>query len=299
MTVASEHSNKALIVGCGYVGKRLAQKLQASSSVHAVVRSEARRDALNEAGIDASTLDLDRPQSRTFPNELIEHAALFYLAPPPAEGLSDTRLDRFLRIVNASPSVFVYISTTGVYGDTGGGEVDETTRVNPQTQRAERRVSAEDMTRVWCTENQVRRLVLRVPGIYGPGRLPVERLQRGEPVIALAEAGITNRIHVDDLVAACIAAAGNTEARGVYNVTDGNSISGTEFTLRVAQLTNLPPPPQLSMDEARLVLSPERMSFLDESRRVSNRRMLKELGVRLKYANIDDGIRASLAAAPA
>jgi nucleoside-diphosphate-sugar epimerase len=95
-------------------------------------------------------------------------------------------------------------------------------------------------------------------------------------------------------VSACIAAANNIEARGVYNVTDGNSISGTEFTLRVAKLTNLPEPPQISMDEARLVLSAERMSFLDESRRVNNRRMLHELGVQLKYADIDDGIRASL-----
>jgi len=284
-----------LIVGCGYVGKRLAQALRATCAVHALVRSERSRNSLQSMNVPGSMLDLDRPQTGALPDELIEQSALFYLAPPPPHGLSDTRLDRFLRLISATPCVFVYIGTTGVYGNTDGAEVDETTRVNPQTQRAERRVSAEDMTRVWCTENQVRRVVLRVPGIYGPGRLPLERLQRGEPVIALAEAGITNRIHVDDLVAACIAAAGNVEARGIYNVTDGNSISGTEFTLRVAQLAGLPAPPQISMDEARLVLSPERMSFLDESRRIRNRRMLQDLGVQLKYANIDDGIRASLA----
>jgi nucleoside-diphosphate-sugar epimerase len=294
-TAARETPQNALIVGCGYVGKRLARALRPTYRVTGTVRSEASRQQLQSMGIDSAILNLDQSHPRpTLSHAQTAGAALFYLASPPAHGLSDTRLDRFLPLIDFPLEVFVYISTTGVYGDTNGGEVDETARVNPQTQRAERRVSAEEMTRVWCTENQVRRVVLRVPGIYGPGRLPIERLQRGEPVIAMAEAGITNRIHVDDLVSACIAAAQNTAARGVYNVTDGNSISGTEFTMRVAQLANLPEPPQISMDEARLVLSPERMSFLEESRRVNNRRMLKELGVQPRYADIDAGIRASL-----
>lgn len=293
--IAATDTRFALIVGCGYVGKHLAKALQPAHRVTGTVRSDASRQTLQALNIQSVVLDLDKPHSHeSLPRELTEHAALFYLAPPPPQGLSDTRLDRFLPMVQFMPDVFVYISTTGVYGDADGGQVDETTKVNPQTQRAERRVSAEDMTRVWCTENQVRRVVLRVPGIYGPDRLPLERLRKGEPVIALSEAGITNRIHVDDLVGACLAAERNTEARGVYNVTDGNSMSGTEFTLHVATLANLPEPPQISMDEARLVLSAERMSFLDESRRVSNRRMLHELGVKLKYADIDDGIRASL-----
>jgi nucleoside-diphosphate-sugar epimerase len=296
MTSASA-SAKALIVGCGYVGKRLAKALQSTHRVTGTVRSERSQQALTKLGIENVLLNLDQRHSHeSLPRELTERTTLFYLTPPPPHGLSDTRLDRFLPMVQFTPDVFVYISTTGVYGDVDGGQVDETTKVNPQTQRAERRVTAEDMTRVWCTENQVRRVVLRVPGIYGPDRLPIERLQRGEPVIALDEAGITNRIHVDDLVSACIAAANNAEARGVYNITDGNSISGTEFTLRVAKLANLPEPPQITMDEARLVLSAERMSFLDESRRVNNRRMLHELGVQLRYADIDDGIRASLPA---
>jgi nucleoside-diphosphate-sugar epimerase len=133
-----------------------------------------------------------------------------------------------------------------------------------------------------------------VPGIYGPDRLPLERLRKSEPVVRPEDAGISNRIHVDDLVAACEAAIENKEARGVYNVTDGNSISSTTFIDLVAKLTGLRPPPRVSMEEAQLTFSPERLSFLNESRRVSNDRMLKHLGVQLRYADLEAGIRASL-----
>jgi nucleoside-diphosphate-sugar epimerase len=187
------------------------------------------------------------------------------------------------------------MSTTGVYGDTGGDWVDESSPLRPRTDRARRRVSAEEMTRVWCNERRVRRVVLRVPGIYGPGRLPIERLQRSEPVIRTQEAGISNRIHVDDLVEACLLAISNQEARGVYNVTDGNSLSSTEFTQLVARIAGLPSPPQVSLEEAQLTFSPERLSFVNESRRVSNDRMLKHLGLKLRYGDLEAGIRNSLA----
>jgi nucleoside-diphosphate-sugar epimerase len=164
----------------------------------------------------------------------------------------------------------------------------------PLTERARRRVSAEEMTRVWCHERRVRRVVLRVPGIYGPDRLPLERLRKSEPVVRPEDAGISNRIHVDDLVTACEAAIENKEARGVYNVSDGNSVSSTSFIDLVAQLTGLPHPPRVSMEEAQLTFSPERLSFLNESRRVSNDRMRKHLGVKLRYTDLEAGIRASL-----
>ncbi len=293
--MTSEQAN-AVIVGCGYTGQRLAQALLAAHPVLAIVRSEISRSKLQARGIAAWQIDLDSVTADTWPLQAnhFDNSLLFYFAPPTAEGLSDARLDRFLRRIKGRPAVFVYMSTTGVYGNTNGAEVDESTPVNPQTDRAQRRMSAEHMTRVWCNENQVRRVVLRVPGIYGVDRIPIVRLQRREPFIRLSEAGVTNRIHVDDLVAACVAVAGNPDARGVYNVTDGNSMSSTEFMRRVAQITELPAPREISLEEARLTLSTERMSFLDESRRVSNTRLLGELGLQLRYADVDAGIRASL-----
>jgi nucleoside-diphosphate-sugar epimerase len=281
-------------VGCGYVGRRLAPRLAERFEVSALVRSQASVAALAADNIRATTLDLDRvPAGASIP-ERLDQAAIVYLTPPPPRGESELRLDRFLQLATVPPRAFLYMSTTGVYGDTGGALVDEARPVRPRTDRARRRVSAEEMTRVWCSERRVRRIVLRVPGIYGPGRLPLERLRRREPVVRRSEAGVSNRIHVDDLVETCVAAIENPEARGVYNVTDGASITATEFFEAVARIAGLPSPPQVSMEEAQLTFSAERLSFINESRRISNERMLKNLGVRLRYADVNEGIRASL-----
>ncbi len=284
-----------LIVGCGYVGTRLARRLLERFDVSAIVRSQENARLLAQHGIQAVTLDLDRVRLGAHIPERLEQAATFYLAPPSQQGESDLRLDRLFQLATVPPAAFIYMSTTGVYGDAKGETVDESSAIAPLTERARRRVSAEEMTRVWCTERRVRRVVLRVPGIYGPGRLPLARLRAHEPAIHPDEAGISNRIHVDDLVTACIAAVTHAEARGTYNVTDGTALSATDFLDRVARLAGLPPPPRVSMDEAQLTFGAERLSFLNESRRVSNERMLKHLGVELRYANVDEGIAHSLA----
>jgi nucleoside-diphosphate-sugar epimerase len=284
----------ALIVGCGYVGSRVAARLSSSHDVTAIVRSAASVASLSRAGIRAIALDLDRVRANAVIPERFDQDVVFYLAPPPSLGESDLRLDRFLQLATIPPRTFVYISTTGVYGNSHGELVDESRPVEPATDRGRRRVSAEEMTRVWCHERRVRRVVLRVPGIYGPERLPLELLRRREPMVRVEEASLSNRIHVDDLVEACIAAASNPEARGVYNVTDGHPSSSTEFVKQLAALTGLPPPSEVSMVEAQLTFSPERLSFLNESRRVSNERMLKHLGATLKYADMREGIRRSL-----
>ncbi len=288
-----------LVAGCGYVGQRLALRLQEQFDVTGLVRSAERVAELHSAGIRAIAIDLDRVRPGVTIPERLDQEAIVYLTPPPVLGESDLRLDRFLQLAAVPPHTFVYMSTTGVYGDTAGGVVDESTAVQPRTDRARRRVSAEEMTRVWCNERRVRRVVLRVPGIYGPERLPLERLRHLEPVVREREAGINNRIHVDDLVEACARAIANPEARGVYNVTDGQPFSSTAFINLVAKVAGLPAPPQVSMEEAQLTFSPQRLSFLNESRRVSNERMLKHLGVVLKYADVEAGIRASLPATPA
>ncbi|HEY8539448.1 MAG TPA: SDR family oxidoreductase [Steroidobacteraceae bacterium] len=287
---------QVLIVGCGYVGTRLARRLQADYYVAAIVRSRERARALAREGIEAITLDLDKARLGAPIPERLDHEATFYLAPPTQKGESDLRLDRFLQLAAVPPRTFVYMSTTAVYGDAKGAWVDESTPVSPSTERARRRVSAEEMTRVWCTERHVRRVVLRVPGIYGPGRLPLERLRAREPVVHPDEAGFSNRIHVDDLVEACVLGMTNPNARGIYNITDGNTCSATEFMDRVAQQAGLPIPPRVSLDEAQLTFPPERLAFLGESRRVSNERMRKHLGVVLRYADLDEGIRQALRA---
>ncbi|MGC3983071.1 MAG: SDR family oxidoreductase [Steroidobacteraceae bacterium] len=285
---------QAFIVGCGYVGRRLAQQLGKQYNLYGLVRSTDHLKALRAVHVEPIVVNLDKLSRQDLSPVWFRNCTLFYFAPPPGEGESDTRLNRFLNLLEAYPDTLIYISTTGVYGNTQGATVDETTQVNPQTQRASRRVSAEHITRIWCTENKVRRVVLRVPAIYGPGRLPLDRLRKGEPVIRPEEAPIINRIHVDDLVQACMAATLDPETHGIYNVSDGNSISLTEYLQRVAHLAKLPEPPQIPMDEAQLSFSPEYLSYLDESRRIDNTRMRNELGVQLRYADLSQGILASL-----
>jgi nucleoside-diphosphate-sugar epimerase len=186
------------------------------------------------------------------------------------------------------------MSTTGVYGDAGGAIVTEATPVAPASDRSRRRVDAEARAVEWCSGRGTRCVILRVPGIYGPWRLPIERLRRGEPALRPEDAGPGNRIHVDDLVSACSAALERRVA-GVFNVGDGNHASTTTYLQRVAAPAGLAPPRLVSMEEARSAVGPGLLAYLVESRRIDNRRMLEDLGVRLAYADLDAGIAASLA----
>jgi nucleoside-diphosphate-sugar epimerase len=288
-------TRRCLIAGCGYVGRRLAHRLRAAWQVAAIARSEASLTPLRDAGIEVHAMDFDSAQLPEELGALADGAAIAYLAPPPETGRSDPRLGRFLAALGrARPSVLLYMSTTGVYGDTRGASVSESSPVAPGNDRSRRRVDAEQQAMAWCRAHDVRCVVLRVPGIYGPHRLPVARLMRGEPALRPEDAGPGNRIHVDDLVSACGAALERT-VRGVINVGDGDCSSTTVFLLATARLAGLPAPPLVSMEEARGRIGPGMLSFLVESRRVELQRMHEELEVRPRYPTLEAGIQASLA----
>jgi nucleoside-diphosphate-sugar epimerase len=288
-----------LIVGCGYTGLRLARRLRPAWRVVAVARSADTASRLEAEGLATLRADLDAPIDSGPPAEALaaaaDGAAIAYLAPPPDGGEGDPRLARFLAALGpARPAAFVYMSTTGVYGDTGGATVTEASPVAPSNDRSRRRVAAERAATTWCEARGVRAVVLRVPGIYGPQRLPLERLARGEPALRPEDAGPGNRIHVDDLVTACVAAL-ERPVQGVFNVTDGNPASTTVYLQRTAALAGLPPPPLVALAEAPGRIGAGMLAFLVESRQVDNRRMREELGVEPRYAKLDDGIAASLA----
>jgi nucleoside-diphosphate-sugar epimerase len=288
------HPVRYLVAGCGYVGLRLAVRLLSQGPVIALTRGAANVAALAARGLDAERWDLDAPDAPP-PPSLARAAVLYYLIPPPPHGTTDTRLARALAALEVPPTRFVYISTTGVYGDAGGGIVDEDSPLNPTTERAQRRADAERQVRAWCEARGVPWTILRVPGIYGPGRLPLDRLRRSDPVIRHAEAGYSSRIHADDLAEACVLAGTLPAAAGrIYNVTDGNTATMTEYFERVATLAGLPPPPLVSRAEAARVLSPMLMSFLDESRRIDSSRIRRELGFEPRYADLRLGILSSL-----
>lgn len=281
-----------LIVGCGDLGGRLAARAQAHGEpVQCLVRSPARAAALSAAGHDAYSLDLDG-DGLALP-EAWNPRRIYYLAPPPREGRDDPRVGRLLAALPAGRSRrIVYISTTGVYGDCHGEWVDETRPVHPQADRARRRLAAEERLRAWRTRGGGELVVLRVAGIYGPGKLPLERLARREPMVAASEAPWTNRIHVDDLVAVCEAAMATGRDGEVYNVSDGHPGNMRDYFDRVADLCDLPRAPLVRLAEAEGRLSVGLMSYLAESRRLDNAKMLDELGVRLRYPDLERGLAA-------
>lgn len=281
------------IVGCGDIGLRVARRCQAEDrTVRALARSDDSARRLRTAGIEPVAGDLDAPLALTaLP---VTGRIVFYLVPPPAGGDSDPRMAAFLTALDGRPARIVYISTTGVYGDARGEWVTEDTPAHPTTPRARRRWDAECALHRYAGAQGVEVVILRVPGIYGPGRLPVEAIRSGRAVLAERDAPYSNRIHADDLAAVCMAAAVRGVAGAVYNVSDGRPGSMTQYFNAVADALAMPRPPQVARADADGVLTPAMLSFLDESRRVDNRRMREELGVVLRYPDFESGIRASL-----
>lgn len=290
-----------LIAGCGYVGTRFARREVGRRPVLALVRSAQAQGALAAFGSALHTLriDFDAPPDPALQSALaaaVERAAVLYLAPPPDRGVTDPRLESFLaQAGKAVPAVVVYISTTGVYGDAAGAQVDESTPVAPGNDRSRRRVAAEGTVQAWCAARGVRCVILRVPGIYGPHRLPLERLRRNEPALRDEDAGPGNRIHVDDLAAAMAQAIDQPQAQGIYNVTDGDQASTTAYLRMTAAAAGLAPPTLIAKSDAQASIPAGMLSFLLESRRVDNRRMREELGVQLQYPTLQSGVLASMA----
>jgi nucleoside-diphosphate-sugar epimerase len=281
--------NPVLIVGCGYIGRRVAARLEAAGRrATGLVRSAASVQALRDAGIDALMCDLDS-ELAPLPAGIRE---VYYLAPPPGEGETDTRLARVLEALASPPRRVVYISTSAVYGDCGGDWIDEDYPVGPTTPRGLRRLDAERQLQAWAGQHGVEWIILRVPGIYGPGKLPLARLEKGLPVLREDQAPYTNRIHGDDLAAICVAAMGSDRPNRVYNVSDGHPSNMTDYFFRVADAAGLPRPPVVARAEADAVLSAGMLSFLNDSRRMRNDRMLAALGVTLRYPDLDAGLKS-------
>jgi nucleoside-diphosphate-sugar epimerase len=283
-----------LIVGCGYLGRAVASAyLEQGLSVTGLVRSPESADKLRALGARAAVADLD---ASPLPDLPLESADLFNFCPPPAAGDEDSRVQRLIEEFSrqGDPRRIVHLSTTGVYGDCGGQWVDETRPVGPVAARAKRRMDGESRLREWRERSGGELVILRVAGIYGPGKLPLERLRQGLPLIRESEAPFSNRIHVADLVRVCVAAMERGGDGEIYNVSDGHPTTMTDYFNRLADTVGLPRPPLISLAEGEQQLSAGMMSYMRESRRLDNRKMLRELGVKLQYPTLAQGLPVCL-----
>ncbi|VCU69086.1 hypothetical protein PIGHUM_01146 [Pigmentiphaga humi] len=193
----------------------------------------------------------------------------------------------------------VYASTTGVYGDARGRRLAETAPARPVSARGRRRVAAEAAWRAparararqaWLGLAPWRATVLRIPGIYGRDRLPLERLRAGLPRLAPGEDVYTNHIEIGDLARALETALYRGRPQRIVHAADGQDLKMGDYFDAVADAAGLPRPPRLSAAQVRAAVSPAMWSFMQESRRLDNRRLLAELRVRLRHPSVGDAL---------
>ena len=285
---------QVIIAGCGYVGERLAKRFRRDGvNPLCLVRSEERQTLLAGAGFESVRCNLDEAGS-ALPS--VDGAVIFYLVPPPGGGFDDSRTRQFIHLLDSAgtPAKIIYMSTTAVYGDAGGAVVTEEHKAQPDTARGKRRLDAEQVFAKWCGTMGVPFVILRVTGIYGPGRLPLHLIRQGQALLREEDAGITNRIHVDDLVNVCMRVSMPDVSNDVFNVSDGSPSTMTAYFNAVAEAAGLPRQPQVSREEARDKLTPLMYSYATESRLVDNSKIRVILGIKLKYPDLASGLRDSL-----
>ena len=282
-----------LIAGCGDIGSKVAKiALQRGFAVTAFARSGERAAALLDVVLVTGSLD----DPDNLPKLPTKGADVIYLIPPPGGGIKDTRVSAFLQNIKSGdePSRIVYISTTSVYGDCGDDLVDETREVNPANHTAKRRCDAEEQFRIWCSAHSTTFIILRVSGIYGPGRIPLQRIQNREPLLDAALSGYTNRIHSEDLAEICLAALARGDDGDIFNVSDNEISKMNDYFNLITDLMGIERLPEVGLDEARKVMSPLMFGYMTESRRIDSSKLRSKLGIKLKYPTLQEGLKASL-----
>ena len=297
---------RVLIVGCGDVGLRVVRSLNGPQGgsgrprVLALTSSPTRVPQLRGAGVTPLLGNLD--DAATLARLAGVATRVLHLAPPPGErevgprwwlDPRSTALARALRR-RTLPQSLVYASTSGVYGDCAGAWVPESRPVAPATPRAQRRVNAERAMR-HLGRAGVPVSILRVPGIYAPDReggTPEARLRRGTPVLAEPDDVYTNHIHADDLARACMLALWRARAQRIYNVADDSQLKMGDYFDFAADLYGLPRPPRVQRSTAQEQLPLSLLSFMGESRRLTTKRMARELRLRLRYPTVREGLQA-------
>ncbi|HET7832260.1 MAG TPA: SDR family oxidoreductase [Gallionella sp.] len=275
-----------LIVGCGEVARRVIPLLSRHYRMFALVRRWDLVEPLRVLQVTPILGDLDDRASLYRLGGLAD--TVLHFAPPPDSGTRDPRTANLLAALARGklPQRLIYLSTSGVYGDCGGAWVTEARPLHPQTKRALRRVDAERLIRAWAARNGVNANILRVPGIYAADRLPLDRIRRGVPAIIANEDSYTNHIHADDLARIAVAALRHGVPNRVYHACDGSVMKLGEYLDLVADAQGLPRVPRISRTVARQVLLATLLSFLNESRQLSNQRLRHELRVQLRYQSV-------------
>lgn len=267
---------RTLIIGCGYLGSRVAALLlQTGDAVAATTRRPERADELRQAGCEPVLFDVLRPSPLPAVDAVVYAVGLDRSAGASMRDVYVGGLTNALAALPGTPRL-VYVSSTGVYGQKGGEEVDERADTLPTEESGRVVLDAEGVLR----RQRPDAIVLRFAGIYGPGRLiRAAALRAGDPIAADPD-GWLNLIHVEDGARAVQVALDRGVPGETYNVSDGRPVTRRDFFTRLADRLGAPPP--------RFVAGPPDVSH----RRIGNRRMREELGVELRYPSYEQGLEA-------
>lgn len=275
---------KLLVFGLGFSARHAAQRLRDSGAqVTATVRSREKASGLAQAGITARVFSPEHTDAE-IADDIAASDAILVSVPPGDTG--DPVLASFASRIAAAPKLrwIGYLSTVGVYGDHGGGWVDETTPLGAGKQRSQNRVTAEQ---AWLALGAH---VFRLSGIYGPGRNQLVQLASGTARRIVKPGQTFNRIHVADIAAVIEASLARPRPGGIYNVTDNEPAPPQDVVAFAARLCGVEPPPEIPFERAEL--SPMARSFYLENRRVRNALIHEELGVMLNYPTYREGLTA-------
>ena len=282
---------KLFIFGIGYsAGWFVRNSATAFERVEGTVRSRDKAASLASGGIEAVVFDGTIADPRILP--ALASADAILVSIPPVAG-SDPVLDRFGEAIAAGPArTIVYLSTIGVYGDHGGNWIDETVRPVPASLRGRERLAIEDRWLELGLRNAKEVAILRLAGIYGPGRNVLDDLRAGEARRIDKPGQVFNRIHVEDIARTITAAFAAEHAHGAWNVADDEPAPAPDVVAYGAKLLGMAPPPTVPFETVEL--SPMARSFYDANRRVSNRAIKARLGVTLKYPTYRQGLEGLL-----
>ena len=278
---------RVLILGCGFSGRAIGARLAlAGAAVAGTTRSRERFERLRTLGI--APLAFDGAPTDDLLGVLAEATHLIASIAPDADG--DPVIASLAEAIKGAPRLgwIAYLSTVGVYGDHGGAWVDEDTVARPVSVRSRQRVMAENLWITLAGERSLPLSILRLSGIYGPGRSPLVALREGRARRLVKPGQVFNRIHVADIAGATEALA-TMRHNGIVNVTDDEPAPPQDVVLHAAGLLGVEPPPE--QDFATADLTPMARSFYGETKRVSNAR-LKGLGYRMRFPTYREGLAA-------